>query len=269
MHPIDIKTVMQTMYVLGGLREKLRQEKSSFLTGTTKLTNKRGSTDPLELAQLIAQMKSLDLPLSVISAERLIALTRRPEVEVEEVNTAINELMGRVRDELGAPYLLSFSSHEKSFLDSSECLYGALVSSQFPSLIHEIESGSKCLGFGLPTAAAFHFIRCLEGGIAAMSACLAIPSPTKGSDRSWMKLLRKIKDEIDRRWPSGPIRTGDAQFFEETYGCLAAIQNPYRNATMHLDHNYDLEEAKHIAEMVGGFMKRLAKRMDESGLPLA
>ena len=84
-----------------------------------------------------------------------------------------------------------------------------------------------------------------------------------------MKLLGKIKAAIDTKWPAGPIRSGDAQFFEEAYAMLAAIQNPYRNATMHLDQRYDTSEAEHIKAMVNGFMRKLASRMDENGLPLA
>jgi hypothetical protein len=61
----------------------------------------------------------------------------------------------------------------------------------------------------------------------------------------------------------------DGQFFEEAYAALAAIQNPYRNATMHLDQKYTPEEARHVFEMVGGFMRKVSSRMDENGMPLA
>ena len=47
------------------------------------------------------------------------------------------------------------------------------------------------------------------------------------------------------------------------------MQNPWRNGTMHLDQVYTPEDARHIFEVVGGFMRKLASRMDEDGLPLA
>jgi hypothetical protein len=63
--------------------------------------------------------------------------------------------------------------------------------------------------------------------------------------------------------------SGDGEFFDNAFAALAAMQNPYRNSTMHLDQKYTSEEASHIFEVVGGFMKKLASRMDEDGLPLA
>jgi hypothetical protein len=99
---------------------------------------------------------------------------------------------------------------------------------------------------------------------------LAIPDPTKGADRNWGAMLTKIKTEIDRRWPSSASRfSGDGQIFEELYGTLTGLQNPYRNATMHFDNIYTEQDAKHIFEMVGGILRKIASRMDENGLPLA
>ena len=63
--------------------------------------------------------------------------------------------------------------------------------------------------------------------------------------------------------------SGDAQTFDELYASLAAIQNPWRNATMHLDQKYTEQEAKDISDVVRAFMSRVAKRCDENGLPPA
>ena len=54
-----------------------------------------------------------------------------------------------------------------------------------------------------------------------------------------------------------------------TMATFAAMQNPYRNATMHLDQKYTEEEAKHVFEIVKGFMTKLASRCDENGDPKA
>ena len=103
-----------------------------------------------------------------------------------------------------------------------------------------------------------------------MSRCLNIADPTKASDRSWFKMLGAIEGEMKRRWPNASDRLkGDGRFFEEAYAWLTVMQNPWRNATMHLDQKYTLEEAQHIFDAVGGFMKKLASRCDEDGKPNA
>jgi hypothetical protein len=83
-------------------------------------------------------------------------------------------------------------------------------------------------------------------------------------------MLDAVKGESGRRWPTSADRlAGDGQTFDEVYAALAALQNPYRNATMHLDHKYTDDESKHIFDLVGGLMRRVASRCDEMGDPKA
>lgn len=149
-------------------------------------------------------------------------------------------------------------------------LFGEQVQEKFPTLIYEIEEAGKCLALDRSTAAAFHSIRCLEVGITAISRCLSIPDPSKGAERNWKSLLNKVKAEIDRRWSTPASRfSGDGAAFEALYAVLVAMQNPYRNATMHFDQQYTKDDSAHIFAMVGGVMRKIASRMDEQGQPLA
>jgi hypothetical protein len=181
----------------------------------------------------------------------------------------LTELQGRFYDDIGSTYLLSLNLMEQQLFNPPKPLFGSDVSAGFDSLKYEIDELGKCLALGRSTAAAFHAIRCLEGGITAISRCLGIPDPTRGIGRSWGNLLAAIKAEIDRRWPRGNRMHGDGRIFEELYAALAATQNPWRNATMHLDQKYTEQEAKDICDVVRVFMSRLAKRCDENGSPLA
>jgi hypothetical protein len=189
-----------------------------------------------------------------------------PDTLVAQLIFRLQQIAGRLIDELDAAAYLYLSPIEMSLYLQDAPLFGAEVSAKFPSLAYEVSEGGKCLGLERSTAAAFHFIRCLEGGIAAMSRCLGIADPTKGHERNWNKMLEKIRDSISTKWPGSTIND-DKQFFQTAHAALAAIQNPYRNATMHLDQKYTPDEARHIMEMVGGFMKKLAARMDENGSP--
>lgn len=63
--------------------------------------------------------------------------------------------------------------------------------------------------------------------------------------------------------------SGDGRFLEEAYAALAAMQNPWRNATMHLDQIFTAEAAHDLFRLAGGFMRRIADRIDENGDPKA
>ena len=85
-----------------------------------------------------------------------------------------------------------------------------------------------------------------------------------------MKLLDKLEAGIKAKWPTNSDRmTGDGRIFDEAYAALAAMQNPWRNSTMHLDQKYTSEEAREVFDAVRRFMGRLSNRMDENGEPKA
>jgi hypothetical protein len=92
----------------------------------------------------------------------------------------------------------------------------------------------------------------------------------KGSDRNWSNISRAIKAAVDANWPTAADKmAADYKLFDGIYGALTAMQNPYRNETMHLEARYDEGEARHILEMVRGLMKQIAARCDEHGNPKA
>jgi len=193
------------------------------------------------------------------------------DVDYSKLGPLAEKLQDRLIDETRSRLYLALNVREATYFEPQEPLFGTDVVTKFPSVTYEIEEAGKCLALGRSTAAAFHSLRSLEAGLRALARCLGIPDPTKGIDRSWGSVLRAIVAQIDLRWPKNtPARMSDeCRLFEDTYAALAGMMNPWRNAGMHLDHKYTEEEAKHIFEVVGGFMKKVASRMDENGDPPA
>jgi hypothetical protein len=152
-------------------------------------------------------------------------------------------------------------------------LFGSEVETKFATAgAFEIDEAGKCLAVGRSTACVFHLMRVMELGVKATGSCLGIPDPVKDSERNWGAMLRKTKDEIDRRNKANPLlwpHMDDKDFFAEIYVSLDAVRNVWRNATMHVENKYTPEEAQHIMSAVRGFMRKLASRCDERGLPLA
>jgi hypothetical protein len=168
---------------------------------------------------------------------------------------------------------LFWNPKTSNIFEPAEPLFGKDVQDKFQtSALYEIDEAAKCLAFGRDTAAVFHLMRVIEDGIKAISKCLAISDPIKEADRNWGVFLRKISDAIKARSSGTPTawRQGeDKQFFENCLASLDAVKNAWRNPTMHVENKYSREEAIHIFGAVKGFMKKLASRMDEQGMPLA
>jgi hypothetical protein len=139
-------------------------------------------------------------------------------------------------------------------------LFGPDVASKFSTVgVFEIDEAGKCLAVGRSTACVFHLMRVMEVGVRAASACLGIADPAKGADRNWGFMLRKFKEDMDRRNKSRPplwALPSDSQFFDEVYVSLDAVRNVWRNPTMHVESKYTVEEAEHIFASVRGFLKK-------------
>ena len=227
----------------------------------TKLNALRQALEPVDVSVTKIAIKEFE--------DQLKNQSQHP-VSFYLTEKALVGISDTLRRELTARHVFVLDTAKSSYYEPAHPIFGNEVAAKFSCLSYDIAEAGKCLALERSTAAAFHAIRSLEGGITAISRCLGIPDPTKGADRNWGAMLTKIKTETDRRWPSGAARfSGDGKTFEELYGALAGLQNPYRNATMHFDQVYTSEDAKHVFDMVGGLLRKIASRMDENGLPLA
>ncbi len=190
----------------------------------------------------------------------------------ERLEKLLHEFRDRLYDELKASKFIVLKSGEQALYEPQVPLFGTLVALRFPSAAFEIAEAGKCLALERPTASAFHAMRSIEIGIRAIARCLGISDPIKDADRNWAVMLRKVKDETNRRnSATSPAwaNSSDRQFFEEVYASLDAVRNPWRNATMHVENVYTEDEGTMIFNAVKGFMMKLATRMDDNGVPLA
>lgn len=128
----------------------------------------------------------------------------------------------------------------------------------------------KCFALGRSTAAAFHFIRCLEGALEAFSKWLSVAPSTKPAQRNWGNKLAEISDQAKVKWPNAADRiSGNGKFYEEIYAVFSSMRNPYRNGTMHLEKKYLPEEAYELMILIKGVLNRISSKMDQDGLPFA
>ena len=221
------------------------------------------------LGELKEQLQAIGASRPTMSSiERTLVYVGDENCSLEIMGSKLEELRGRLFDDLGEEFLLSLNRNEKAMYEATSP-WGRQLALQFPSLQDEVRESSKCLALCRYTASAFHSLRCLEAGVISLSRCLQIADPTKGHDRNWSAMLRKIDESRKQRWNATAIMAGDGQIFDELYAALASMQNPWRNATMHLEHSFDKEQSLHVFAIVGNFMRRVAERMDERGLPFA
>lgn len=246
---------------------------------------KEGIDDPIkptraqQLTSLLKEVQSsliaLGTRITVMTVDRLLDVLAgigdgTDKMSYRDLAKAFTEIDSRLRDELSLVTAFIVETDKVKFLEPAEPLFGTEFTARFASTgLYEVDEAAKCMALGRDTAAVFHLMRCMETGIRAVAKSLSIPDPVTGSNRNWGAILKQIKAAIEQKTSSKSWKPGDREIFESAVGSLDAVRVAWRNTTMHVENKYNAEEAEHIYIAVRGFMKKLASRMDENGLPVA
>lgn len=235
-----------------------------------KLDEKSYRTVIAHLDDLLISVQELYARAAYISAQRLRdALADEIPVTWKDLGAAMADIESRLRDELGLVQLFVLDPANTVYTQPGTALVGDLIAERFPSMLFEIEEAAKCLAMGRATASAFHSMRALEVAVKSLAAFLQIPDPVKATDRNWGNVLRSVKTKMDENYPAKERLPGSVGLaVEGVYMTLDAVKNPWRNATMHTENQYQPFEAAHIIQAVNAVFVRLATLCDENGDPV-
>lgn len=232
-----------------------------------------GANDKRSVTAWGRDFKKLGLDMCQSQCARIIGKISADYTN-RELSTMLDELCNRMYDEVDLNYCMILSQSERKLFDPTSPHFGEDFAVKFAvNGAFEADEAAKCLALGRSTAAVFHLMRVMEVGIRAVARCLGIADPIKDADRNWGKMLDTIKDELDSRGPAPkrPWATGtsDKALFARILASLDAVRVAWRNPTMHVENKYTPDEAEHIFLTVRGFMKAIAVRCDEEGMPAA
>lgn len=221
------------------------------------------------MGSLHNELLKLNCPAASESALKPAAFMKDNALTYGALARFMDEVDGRLRDEIKHTYAFSLTPLEAGFFNPAEPLLGQAVATNFESAAFDIEEAGKCHALGRSTAAVFHALRALEVGIKAVGHCLDIPEIEKPSQRNWGFILGEIKKRIDVKWPKEKDReSGDGELFETLHLLMSVIRVP-RNKTMHPARKYTEQEADRLLRVIGDVMTAIAERCDECGEPKA
>jgi hypothetical protein len=214
---------------------------------------------------LAREVESLGAKVALVAIRRIENGAASAKFTYFDVLNITVDVNNRLRDELEGRTLLCLNDLEAVYLDPKLTPEMEAFLRAFPSAKFDADECMKCFAVERYTASVFHGLRVMEIGIRAFASCLGIPDPL--SQRNWGAILKSLKPEIESRWSAAERIGGDGALFEELYSTLDAVRNPVRNATMHPQQTYTMNEAYDITRAISRFMLKLASRCDESGRP--
>ena len=149
-------------------------------------------------------------------------------------------------------------------LKTPEDFFGAEVVEKFRSSAKDIEEAEKCYSRGCHTACVFHLLRVLEIGVRALGKSLGNPALDPKKNPTWESILRKCDEELQKPWAERCAEwRSDPTFFTEATANLRAVKDAWRNPTMHVECDYDSEQAWKVLGAMRAFMQQLATRLYE------
>ena len=215
------------------------------------------------LARIIEECKFMGLSMTAIYAEK--CLQEVDSSKSEEWSLRVDTLEERFRDEI-RDLTFFFIPQDKLNYYQKPDLFGTAVMANFPAANHEASEAGKCFATARYTACVFHLMRVLEIALKSVSKGLAIPDSTRDAERNWGKILGKIKVQIEQnnsQKKNDVAWQKDKDFYENTYAYLEGVRNPWRNATMHVETNYDEEGASDIFNATSALMRHIAAKLVE------
>ena len=212
--------------------------------------------------EIVAFCNDFDLPVSAACGREILEL-----LEGEHTSTAkwlhppTHELGKRIRAELESRMFLYVPKDNSAFYQKPLDKWDKTIVA-YPSATFDVEEASKCLALHRNTACVFHAMRVLELGLKSLASALGLT--LDWHERSWGKILNKIKEEIGRRNKSAdPAWTPERTFFEDAYSSLHAVKDAWRNTTMHVEKVYDFDRSEHIYRSVRALMEQLTTKLHE------
>lgn len=145
-----------------------------------------------------------------------------------------------------------------------ETMWGHEVCSNFKAAISDISHAGDCLIVGEGTACVFHLMRVMEVGLRALGKSLNDARLDPRTNPSWDSILKRCDDELKLPYAKRSTEWQiDPSFFSEATANLRAVKDAWRNPTMHVEKNYEYDDALDVWNAVRAFMRHLGTRLHE------
>jgi HEPN domain-containing protein len=209
-------------------------------------------------------LTSLELEQSLLKEARIASRLEDDGYSWNDMIVDTRELRQRVEDEMQAVKFLVLDKGKADWYAmarpvSEEAAY------YLPMANRELAEAAKCIAVDQYTASVFHAMRATEVAVKVIYRTLDIPAP-KLTD-SWGKMLEPMDEQLNRNStkPKNANWTAERLFFNDIVNDLKSIKRVWRDTTMHVENDYDENQAEKVYYAVESFICKVAMRLDEAG----
>jgi hypothetical protein len=174
----------------------------------------------------------------------------RGRVTSKQLIQALKETENSIRREMSLVNFFYMPSEQADYYIQDN-LFGAKVSTKFPSIQFDMIEAGNCFAMGRGTACVFHLMRIMEVGVQDFGTKLGV---SLTNEKNWQNIL----DELNKAIKLLPHKVPGTVEISQASANLYAVKLAWRNEVMHPNDKYTLEEAKNLIGQVKLFMQQLA-----------
>lgn len=248
--------------LLDGQKEKVTDPLQSIVRSCVTLHLDFSASYAEELIQRIERSVSNVENISILASTGKLDVTREDALKID-VARELGILKKRVDDELKGRQFLALEPSKSRYYGQRH-QFGRAVSDSFPSANRDIEESGNCFALDRRTACVFHLMRVMEVGLRVTADTLKDTRINPKTNPSWDSILKKFRQELEKplSMREDEWKTDDV-FFSGVAATLMAVKDAWRNPTVHVESDYDEEQALDILNAVAAFMRHLAKKLHE------
>jgi hypothetical protein len=173
-----------------------------------------------------------------------------------------------IEDGIETEYFYHYPHHKGVLLLRVPGDWGKALAA-FPSAKNEIEAAVDCFAMEHNTVCVFHMMRAAEVGLRAIAReqkIKTVRSKTPIEWGTWNDVLRAVEQQLRRirNATAGPKKDAALAFYNGAMSDLRALQDLYRDRTMHLRESYDEGQAQSAMHRVRSLLHNLASRLNEA-----
>lgn len=207
----------------------------------------------------------LGLKTSAITINRILVLLAEPNATYGKLRKLVDELHGRITDEMTGTLFLSLTAQEAKCYNEPIIGWQEIIQ-RFPGTIRDIEEAYKSFALGRYAAAVFHSVRVIEVGLIELGKFIQVVDPISG----WAAVTKRLRQIISTKYENrSKFEKENFAFLEQMQGVSEALKNAWRNKVNHAGEKPFLMVADIIPEIAEEILmaSRAFMRTLADGLP--
>ena len=208
-----------------------------------------------QVGELLEHSEHLGLDMIRPQVHRIQDLINSKRLTNESLSELLVELSRRVQDQCSTRLFFFVPSDQAPYY-TAEQPFGEKVTDVFPHTSYDIAEAGKCIALDRSTAAVFHLMRVVEAAVRDIAGKLGA---TYSHDWTWGQILGAMKTAIDALPKKTPDEQKRRNKFEEAHVHLRSVKIAWRDPTMHVASDYDVDTAKRIYQHADALMRSLAE----------